>query len=213
MPTSRPPRARRPERRRFLAATIVAIGLAGAVALAPREARAQAFDLGALTALLGRVTSGEATFVETRRIEMLDRTLQSSGRLSFKAPDSFVRETLKPRHEKLAVDGNTLTMSLGERSRTMQLDASPEAAVIVEAIRGTLTGNRATLERLFETTVSGDAAGWTVKLVPRDLRLRGQVSAVQVSGRESVAREVLVQLADGDRSVMTIEPVAARGAS
>jgi outer membrane lipoprotein-sorting protein len=181
--------------------------------LAPREAQAEAFDLGALTTLLGRVQSGEATFVETRRIEMLDRTLQSSGRLSFKAPDSFVRETLKPRHEKLAVDGNTLTMSLGERSRTMQLDASPEAAVIVEAIRGTLTGNRATLERLFETTISGDARAWTLKLVPRDLRLRGQVSAVQVSGREAMAREVMVQLADGDRSVMTIEPVATRGPS
>jgi outer membrane lipoprotein-sorting protein len=164
-------------------------------------------------ALLGRTRSGEANFVETRRIEMLDRTLQSSGRLSFKAPDSFVRETLKPRHEKLAVDGNTLTMSLGERSRTMQLDASPEAAVIVEAIRGTLTGNRATLERLFETTVSGDASAWMLKLVPRDLRLRGQVSAVEVSGREAMTREVQVQLADGDRSVMTIEPVASRGPS
>ena len=104
-------------------------------------------------------------------------------------------------------------MSLGERSRTMQLDASPEAAVIVEAVRGTLTGNRATLERLFETTVSGDARAWTLKLVPRDLRLRGQVSAVQVSGREAMAREVQVQLADGDRSVMTIEPVATRGPS
>ena len=211
MPTRRPRRALRPERRRFLA-TIAALGLAGP-GLAPRSAQAQAFDLAALTALLGRVRSGEATFVETRRIEMLDRTLQSSGRLSFKAPDSFVRETLKPRHEKLAVDGNTLTMSLGERSRTMQLDASPEAAVIVEAIRGTLTGNRATLERLFETTVSGDARAWTLKLVPRDLRLRGQVSAVQVSGREAMAREVMVQLADGDRSVMTIEPVAARSPS
>ena len=213
MPRRRPPRARRPERRRFLAATIAALGLAGALALAPRDAQAQAFDLGALTTLLGAVRSGEATFVETRRIEMLDRTLQSSGRLSFKAPDSFVRETLKPRHEKLAVDGNTLTMSLGERSRTMQLDASPEAAVIVEAVRGTLTGNRATLERLFETTISGDARAWTLKLVPRDLRLRGQVSAVQVSGREAMAREVMVQLADGDRSVMTIEPVATRGPS
>ena len=213
MPRRRPPRARRPERRRFLAATIAALGLAGALALAPRDAQAQAFDLGALTTLLGGVRSGEATFVETRRIEMLDRTLQSSGRLSFKAPDSFVRETLKPRHEKLAVDGNTLTMSLGDRSRTMQLDASPEAAVIVEAIRGTLTGNRNTLERLFETTVSGDARAWTLKLVPRDLRLRGQVSAVQVSGREAMAREVMVQLADGDRSVMTIEPVAARSPS
>ena len=210
MPRRRIHRPRRPERRRFLAATIAAIGVAGALVLAPSEARAEAFDLAALMSLLGRVKSGEATFVETRRIEMLDRTLQSSGRLSFKAPDSFVRETLKPSHEKLAVDGNTLTMSMGQRSRTMQLDASPEAAVIVEAIRGTLTGNRATLERLFETTVSGDAHAWTLKLVPRDLRLRGQVSAVQVSGREGAAREVQVQLADGDRSVMTIEPVAAR---
>jgi outer membrane lipoprotein-sorting protein len=213
MPRRRPPRARRPERRRFLAATIAALGVAGALALAPRDAQAEAFDLGALTTLLGRVQSGEATFVETRRIEMLDRTLHSSGRLSFKAPDSFVRETLKPRQEKLAVEGNTVTMSLGERSRTMQLDASPEAAVIVEAVRGTLTGNRATLERLFETTVSGDARAWTLKLVPRDLRLRGQVSAVQVSGREAMAREVQVQLADGDRSVMTIEPVATRSPS
>jgi len=213
MPRRRPPRARRPERRRFLAATIAALGLAGALALAPRDAQAQAFDLGALTTLLGGVRSGEATFVETRRIEMLDRTLQSSGRLSFKAPDSFVRETLKPRHEKLAVDGNTLTMSLGERSRTMQLDASPEAAVIVEAIRGTLTGNRATLERLFETTVSGDAARWSLDLVPRDLRLRGQVAAVRVSGRDAAAREVEVRLADGDRSVMTIEPVASARAT
>jgi len=213
MPRRRPHPARRRERRRLLAATIAALGLAATLAFAPRAALAEAFDLGALTALLGGVKSGEATFVETRRIEMLDRTLQSSGRLSFKAPDSFVRETLKPRQEKLAVDGNTLTMSLGDRSRTMQLDASPEAAVIVEAIRGTLTGNRNTLERLFETTVSGDARAWTLKLVPRDLRLRGQVSAVEVSGRDAMTREVKVQLADGDRSVMTIEPVATRGPS
>ena len=184
-----------------------------ALALAAPGSVAAGFDLAALMALLGRVSAGEATFVETRRIEMLDRTLQSSGRLTFKAPDTFVRETLKPRHEKLAVAGNTLTMSLGERSRTMQLDASPEAAVIVEAIRGTLTGNRATLERLFEASVSGDAARWSLELVPRDLRLRGQVASVRVSGRESVAREVQVLLADGDRSVMTIEPVGSARAA
>ncbi|HEY2189847.1 MAG TPA: outer membrane lipoprotein carrier protein LolA [Caldimonas sp.] len=189
----------------------VSLGLA----LSPRAApAAEAFDLEALTTLLGRVRSGEATFVETRRIEMLDRTLVSSGRLTFKAPDLFVRETLKPRHEKLAVDGNTLTMSLGDRSRTMQLDASPEAAVIVEAIRGTLTGNRAALERLFETAVSGDARQWALELVPRDLRLRGQVASVRVSGRESMVQEVRVLLADGDHSVMTIAPIAAsRGAA
>ena len=70
---------------------------------------------------------------------------------SFRAPDTFIRETLKPRREKLEVTGNMLTMSLGERSRTVQLDSAPEAAVIVEAMRGTLTGNRESLERLFDS--------------------------------------------------------------
>jgi outer membrane lipoprotein-sorting protein len=196
------------ERRRFVSALVAALAVTAPLALGARlAAAAPAFDLDALMALLGSVKSGEATFVEKRRIEMLDRTLVSSGRLSFKAPDVFVRETLKPRHEKLAVDGNTVTMSLGERSRTMQLDASPEAAVIVEAIRGTLTGNRAALERLFETKVSGDPRQWSLELVPRDLRLRGQVASVRVSGREQVASEVRILLADGDHSVMTIEPV------
>ena len=172
-----------------------------------RPAAAATFDLAALTALLARVKSGEATFTETRRVELIDRTLESSGRLSFRAPDVFVRETLRPRREKLAVDGNTLTMSLGERSRTMQLDASPEAAVIIEAVRGTLTGNRESLERLFESTVSGTAEAWALELVPRDARLRGQVARVRVAGRASVVREVQVLLADGDRSVMTITPL------
>jgi len=205
---------RRADRRSAIAGRLVALALACAFVLAsPPSAVAAAFDLEALTALLAKVRSGEATFVETRRIEMLDRTLTSSGRLTFKAPDVFVRETLRPRHEKLAVEGNTLTMSIGERSRTLQLDASPEAAVIVEAIRGTLTGNRVALERLFETRVGGDASAWTLELVPRDLRLRGQVASVRVAGRESTVREVRVLLADGDHSVMTIEPVAAgRGA-
>ena len=206
MPSSRTVRA---DRRRAVAASLAALALVAATLAGGIVAAAPAFDLEALTGLLGRVKSGEATFVETRRVEMLDRTLSSSGRLSFKAPDVFVRETLKPRREKLAVEGNTLTMSLGERSRTVQLDASPEASVIVEAIRGTLTGNRAALERLFETRVSGDARQWSLELVPRDLRLRGQVASVRVSGRESMAREVRVLLADGDHSVMTIEPAPA----
>ena len=201
----------RTDRRAVALAAVLAAGLA----LVPRRARAAAaFDLEALTALLSRIKAGEATFTETRRIELLDRTLESSGRLSFRAPDVFVRETLRPLREKLAVQGNTLTMSLGDRSRTMQLDASPEAAVIVEAIRGTLTGNRESLQRLFATTVSGSAEAWTLELVPREARLRGQVAQVRVVGRGSTVGEVQVLLADGDRSVMKITPIApARGPS
>ena len=183
----------------WLVAAALALSLCGI-------ARAQAaFDLAQLTDLLGRVKAGEASFVEKRQVQVLGRTLESSGRLSFRAPDAFSRETLSPRHEKMEVNGNVLTLSIGERSRTMQLDSSPEAAVIVEAIRGTLTGNRNALERSFAATVAGGAASWTLDLVPRDQHLRELVGSVRLLGHESAVREVQVRLADGDRTTMTIE--------
>lgn len=183
------------------------IGLALLVAL-PLSARA-AFDLPALTQILATVKSSEATFTEKRMVNMLERTLESSGTLSFSAPDTFVRETLKPRKEKIAVVGNTVTLSSGSRSRTVPLDSVPEAAVIVEAIRGTLTGNREVLERHFNATVSGQPQRWTLQLVPIEPRLRELVSSVQLAGQQASVREVIVAMSDGDRSVMTIEPAVA----
>ena len=116
-----------------------------------------AFDLAQLTQLLAGKRSGEATFVEKREVSVLDRTVMTSGRLSFEAPDTFVRENLKPLRERVAVVGNTLTMSRGGSSRSVALDSVPEAAVVIEAIRGTLTGNRDALQRLFDASVAGSA--------------------------------------------------------
>jgi len=171
------------------------------------------FDLAQLTQLLASKRSGEATFVEKREVSVLDRTVMTSGRLSFEAPDTFVRENLKPQRERVAVVGNMVTMSRGDRTRSVALDTVPEASVIIEAIRGTLTGNRESLQKLFETNVSGNAERWALELVPRDARLRAQVATVRVSGQKAEVREMLVVLPDGDRSTMTIEPVLARAAS
>ena len=199
MPTPNP---RRGDRRRALAL------LAAGTAMLMRPARAQeAFDLAQLMRTLAQVKAGEATFTETRTVVMLERTLQSSGRLRFEAPDTFVRETLKPRREKVAVVGNNVTMSLGDRSRTVPLDSVPEAAVIMEAIRGTLTGNRDAIERHFKAEVSGTPQRWLLELKPREPRLAELVIAVRVTGRQALVREVAVAMADGDRSVMTIEPL------
>ena len=198
-PPDHPTRA---DRRGALALLLAAVaGFAG-------PARAQAgFDLGQLMRTLAQVKAGEATFTETRTVAMLERTLESSGRLSFAAPDTFVRETLRPRREKVAVVGNTVTMSIGTRSRTVPLDSVPEAAVIMEAIRGTLTGNRDAIERHFAPAVSGTPQRWLLELKPLEPRLRELVIAVRVSGEKALVREVTVAMADGDRSVMTIDPI------
>ena len=194
---------RAPTRREF-AAALLALSFAVAAPV-----RAAGFDLQALMQQLAQVRSGQAVFEEDRRVQQLDQTIRSTGRLSFTAPDTFVRETLKPRHERMAVVGNQLTLSRGERSRSTTLDSVPEAVVIVEAIRGTLTGNRSTLERYFDTNLQGNPEQWQLELVPRDARLRGQVTYLRVSGRQNQVREVRMTMADGDTSVMRIDPVEA----
>ena len=188
------------DRRRLL------VGLLAATTFTAR-AETTPFTLEQLMQLLAQVKTGEASFVEKRYVSMLERTLESSGKLTFEAPDSFMRETLKPRQERMAVVGNMVTMSIGSRSRTVPLDSVPEAAVIFEAIRGTLTGNRAALERNFAPAVSGAPARWVLELVPLVPRLRELVMSVRVSGQQAYVREVVVAMADGDRSVMTITPV------
>ena len=196
---------------RLLQTTLFATLLVGGMSVPARAA--SDFDLAQLTRLLAQVKAGEATFTETRHVKMLDKTLESSGRLSFEAPDTFVRETIKPRSDRVAVVGNRVTMSQGTRSRTVALDSVREASVIIEAIRGTLTGNREALERSFTAKVSGNPQRWSLELVPREPYLREQVASVRVSGERAVVREVQVAMFDGDRSVMTIEPVASTGAS
>lgn len=191
-------------RRRRLAA----VGLAAGLALCAPALAAGELSLAQLMQALAQVKSGEARFVEKRRVGELQTTLESSGRLSFQAPDVFVRETLKPRQERLAVTGNHVTMSQGSRSRTLALDSAPEAEAIVEAVRGTLTGNAAALQRHFIPGLSGTLERWTLELEPREPRLRGQVARVTVLGQQAQLREVRILLADGDSSVMQIETLA-----
>lgn len=180
--------------------------------LAPLATRAAApapaFGLDALARLLATRRSAQSRFNEERTVSGLDGPLQSSGTLSFRAPDHFARHTLQPRPESMVVDGNTVSIRRGGRTRQMSLDAVPELTAMIEAVRGTLTGNAATLERHFHVDVAGSAAQWTLTLVPRDERLAAQVREVQIVGQHDELRTIELNLAGGDRSLMTIEPIA-----
>jgi hypothetical protein len=108
----------------------------------------------------------------------------------------------------MAVDGNTLTLSRGGRNRTLALDSMPELLGLVEAMRGTLSGDGATLQRYFKSTVSGTSAKWTLDLTPIDSRLAAQVRSMRISGRASDVLGLEMEFVGGDRSVMNISPNA-----
>ena len=137
----------------------------------------------------------------------IDGPLRASGTLSFVAPDRFARVTTEPRAESMAVDGNQLVLKRGGRTRQMALDALPEVTALIEAVRGTLTGNAVTLQRHFRIQVDGSAAQWTLLLVPLDERLATQVRELKITGMSGDLRVVELWLAGGDRSVMVIEPL------
>ena len=166
-----------------------------------------AFGLQELTALLAQRKSGEARFSEERFVGGIDGPLRASGTLSFVAPDRFARMTTEPRAESMAVDGNQLVLKRGGRTRQMTLDALPEVTALIEAVRGTLTGNAVTLQRHFRIQVDGSAAQWTLLLVPLDERLATQVRELKITGMHGDLRVVELWLAGGDRSVMVIEPL------
>jgi outer membrane lipoprotein-sorting protein len=176
------------------------------LALACCAAPAWALDLPELMGLLSKQKSGEARFTEQRFVHGLEGPLDSRGTLSFNAPDKLVRRTLSPRDETMAVEGNTLTLSRGGRNRTLTLDSMPELLGLVEAMRGTLSGDGTTLQRYFRSTVSGSTANWTLDLLPADSRLAAQVRSIRISGRASEVVGLEMEFVGGDRSVMSITP-------
>jgi len=187
-------------------ASLVLSGLLGLCA-----SSAQAFDLPELMGLLSQQKSGEARFTEQRFVRGLEGPLDSSGVLSFSAPDRLVRRTLSPRPETMSVEGNTLTLSRSGRTRTLALDSMPELLGMVEAMRGTLTGNAQGLQRYFRGTLTGTASGWTLDLQPIDERLAAQVRAMRLSGRGGEVLGIEMEFIGGDRSVMTVTPDRSAG--
>jgi hypothetical protein len=106
----------------------------------------------------------------------------------------------------MSVEGNTLTLSRSGRTRTLALDSMPELLGMVEAMRGTLTGNAQGLQRYFRGTLTGAASGWTLDLEPIDERLAAQVRTMRLSGRGGEVLGIEMEFVGGDRSVMTVTP-------
>jgi hypothetical protein len=185
--------------------------LAVALALAllsglPAAGAAPSLELPALMQALAQRGSGQARFTEVRFIQGLAAPLRSAGTLSYKAPDQLARRTTWPRPELFEVQGNQLTLERSGRVRRLQVDAVPELAALVAALSGVLNGNAQQLGQHFEVVASGSLAQWSLQLTPRHERLGRLVREMRLSGRHADLLELELHLADGDRSVMQIEP-------
>ena len=174
----------------------------------PALALAAGWDVDQLMASLAKTRSGRATFVEKKYIAMLDEPVLSSGELNFAAPDHLEKRTLKPKPEAMVIDGDVLLIERGRRKMTVQLQEYPELAGFIDSVRGTLTGDRKTLEKLFKLQLEGEAEQWTLLLSPTLPKMASTIKQIRIGGSRDDVRSIEILQADGDRSVTTITRVA-----
>ena len=177
-----------------------------ALALPLAAASAGPDPLDALMHELATRRHGHVSFTEVQYLAVLDRPLESSGELWYEAPDRLEKRILKPRPETLVLAHGVLSATRGHHTRSVELAAWPQIAPLLESIRATLSGDRASLERIFSVRLEGDAARWTLRLAPRDPDAARAVSAVLITGAGADLRSVEILQADGDRSLLTIGP-------
>ena len=167
------------------------------------------WTLDRLMSTLAQHKSGRATFTETKTLSIAAQPIESSGELMFVAPDHLEKHTLSPKPEHLVVDGDMLTVERNNRKYTLALARYPELGAFIDSIRATLAGNRFALERVYKVALSGRGDDWTLTLTPLDSRMLKVVSTITLDGTRDVLRSVAIRQADGDRSVMRLQPVAA----
>ena len=185
----------------------LSMGLALATLSPPAFA---AWDLGQLMETLAQTQSSRASFVEKKSIALLDKPVESSGELLYTAPDRLEKRTFKPKPESMVVNGDELLIERGRQKHRLQLQAYPELAAFIDSIRGTLAGDRAALERNYRLSLEGSAERWTLQLLPLDEKMQAVIQHIRIAGVRDQVRSIEINQADGDRSVMAIQNLAAQ---
>ena len=167
-----------------------------------------AFDIAELMNDLAQYKGGRAKFVEKKYIALLDKPVIATGEMNYIAPDRLEKRTLTPKPELLILDKDTLTLEREKQKLTINLANQPEALAFAASIRGTLSGNRAALEKNYLLHLAGSAEKWELTLLPSDQKIATLIQRITVAGRKNQIVSIEYLQADGDRSVLLITPIS-----
>lgn len=175
------------------------------LALVALPMEANAFDMAELMALLGRVETSRVAFEETKYVSMLTAPIVRRGTLSYVRPDRLEMRVETPYYERMDIAGNMLTIESKRGVRQIDLAGEPGPAAWVAGIRATLAGDRPTLARHFAFELRGQAARWTLALLPLDPALSGVIQRIAIDGEQAQLTRIEVEERMGDRTVLIVQ--------
>ncbi len=175
------------------------------LALMMQPVAASVFDMTELMALMGRVETSNVAFQETKYVSTLTAPIVRRGTLRYVRPDRLEMRVETPYFERMDIVGNMLTIESKRGLRQVDLTGEPGPAAWVAGIRATLAGDRPTLARHFAFELRGQAARWTLSLMPLDPALSLVIQRIVIDGEQAQMTRIEVEERKGDRTVLIIE--------
>jgi outer membrane lipoprotein-sorting protein len=171
-------------------------------------AQAQGLTLDAILGLLAQRQHGHVLYSEQVDSALLEHPLHTSGELFFDAPDRLEKRTLKPTPQQLIAEGNQLTLIRGRHRTSMSLSDYPQLSPLLNGLRATLAGDRATLERDFRLSVAASGSSWNLSLQPLASDAKPLYQRIEIRGQGADIREVMLERGNGERTTMTLSAPA-----
>ncbi len=167
-------------------------------------------NLNELMQGFAQIKSSQAKFIEKKYLRILNKPLESSGTLSYKAPNHLEKRTLLPRPESIVLEQGQVTVENKAKNlnRTFGLQDYPLIGAFVESIRSTLAGDLNSLKKFYNIKLSGTNDQWRLLLQPLNENMKTVVSEIRINGAKNKISSIEVIEAEGDRSLMKITEVS-----
>ena len=181
----------------------IAISFIAATNIYAGDTEAKAFK--EVLAKLASVKQSYSGFTETKKISLLDNEIKLSGLLEYAAPDSLVKQTLKPAPELFKITGNNLHLKNAAGEETdLLLTNYPIVEMFVEAYRGILSGHLEKLTGFYKVNFKGDVKHWFISLTPIEDEALEYIEMITVEGQGATIRKFITVESNGDKSIMLI---------
>jgi outer membrane lipoprotein-sorting protein len=166
------------------------------------------WDLSALMQTLAQAPQGQTRFTERKTVSLLKEPLTLTGTLSYRRPSWLEKHVLTPFDERYTVDGDTLTIDNPSQQlhKSLSLSSYPALWAFVESIRAPLAGDLSVLQQFYRISLGGTERNWLLALVPVEPEMAKLVRLIRLKGSGNRISRVEIDEANGDSSVMLIEP-------
>lgn len=160
------------------------------------------WDLDALSRALAAQTAARLDFREERHVSYLTENLVLSGYVARKG-ERLEKHVLAPITESFVIEGDQIEVETAKGDHyILDLEDHPMMQGVAMALRAGLSGDFTRLHGTFNIREEGDAAGWTLHLVPHTEKLREVLREVTLSGAAGKINRIRIEGVDGDTSVM-----------